>query len=155
MANVPARRGGGWPRRWRAGWPFESWDPWSDFAQMWERMRPLMEQTTEAAPGEWVPMAETEDTGDAYVVRTELPGFQRDDINVEVRGDELYISGEMKEEEKRENALRRRTGRFSYRTSLPGDADTEKIDAKLADGVLTVRVPKAARTQPRKIEITK
>jgi HSP20 family protein len=154
MANVPARRGG-WPRRWRAGWPLEAWDPWADFAQIWERMRPLAEQGGETAPGEWVPLAETEDTGDTYVVRAELPGFQRDDIHVEMRGDELYITGEMRQEDKRENALRRRTGRFSYRTSLPGDADTEKIDAKLADGVLTVRVPKSAPARSRKIEISK
>lgn len=154
MANVPARRGG-WPRRWRAGWPVETWDPWADFAQMWERMRPGMEPGGEAGPGEWVPVAETEDTGDAYVIRAELPGFQRDDINVEMRGDELYITGEMRQEDKRDNALRRRTGRFSYRTSLPGDADREKIDAKLADGVLMVRVPKSAPAQARKIEITR
>lgn len=154
MANVPAQRGN-WPRRWRTGWPFENWDPWGDVAQMWERMRPLMEPAGEQPRGEWVPVAETEDTGEAYLIRAELPGFQRDDINVEMRGDELYIHGEMRQEDKRENALRRRTGRFSYRTTLPGDADAEKIDAKLTDGVLTVRLPKSAPARARKIEISR
>ena len=152
MANVPAQRRGGPPRRPRIGWPWEAWDPWNE---VWERMRPVVEQASDIGHGEWVPVAETEDTGDAYVIRAELPGFQSDDINVEVRGEELYISGEMREEDKRENALRRRTGKFSYRATLPGDADREKIDAKLADGVLTVRLPKSAPARSRKIEISK
>ncbi len=99
-------------------------------------------------------MAETEEASDAYLVRAELPGFGRDDIQVEVRGDELCISGEMKEEQRREHALRRRMGKFSYQASLPSDADADKIDAKLADGVLTVRLPKAAQARTRRFEIT-
>jgi HSP20 family protein len=140
------------PRRWRIGWPWEAGDPWGE---IWERMRPAVEEAGDIGHGQWMPVAETEDTGDAYVIRAELPGFQSDEINVEVRGDELDISGEMRKEDKRENALRRRTGKFSYRASLPSDADKEKIDAKLADGVLTVRVSKTAPAQARKIEVSK
>lgn len=152
MANVPSRREGGMPRRWRIGWPWEAWDPWGE---VWERMRPMVEQATDIGHGEWMPVAETEDSGDAYVIRAELPGFQREEINIEIRGDELFITGEMKHEDKRENALRRRSGRFSYRASLPADAAREKVDARLADGVLMVRVPKAAPAQARKIEISR
>jgi HSP20 family protein len=47
----------------------------------------------------------------------------------------------------------RRTGRFEYRVTLSDHLDAEKIDAKLADGVLTVRVPKSERAQRRKIEV--
>ena len=50
--------------------------------------------------------------------------------------------------------LRRRHGRFAYRTTLPADADTEKAEAHLADGVLTVRLPKTGQSRSRKIEIT-
>jgi HSP20 family protein len=49
--------------------------------------------------------------------------------------------------------LRHRHGKFAYRTSLPADTDSDKIDAELADGILTVRVPKTARAQSRRIEI--
>ena len=70
------------------------------------------------------------------------------------RGNELRITGEVKEEEKGEGKpLRRRHGKFAYRTSLRADADAEKIDAQLADGILTVRVPKAAQARSRRIEI--
>jgi len=47
----------------------------------------------------------------------------------------------------------RRTGRFAYRVTLPTHIDPDKIDAKLTDGVLTVRVPKSERDQRRRIEI--
>jgi len=50
--------------------------------------------------------------------------------------------------------LRRRHGRFSYRATLPADADMEQVEAHLADGVLTVRLPKAGQSRFRKIEIT-
>ena len=75
-------------------------------------------------------------------------------MDVELRGTELRITGEIKEEEKEDaegKPLRRRYGKFAYRTSLPADA--EKIDAQLTDGILTVRLPKAAQARSRRIEI--
>lgn len=45
------------------------------------------------------------------------------------------------------------TGRFDYRVSLPGEVDAEKIEASLDQGVLKIRVPKAPRAQPRRIEV--
>jgi HSP20 family protein len=72
-----------------------------------------------------------------------------------VTGHELFISGEMREP-KREGVIRRqtrRTGRFEFRVTLPGEVDPEAVDAKLNDGVLTVRIPKAQRMQRRRIEV--
>ena len=56
-------------------------------------------------------------------------------------------------EETSGQTLRHRRGKFAYRTTLPADADAEKIDAQLADGILTVRLPKATKAQSRKIDI--
>src|SRR5258707_15016027 len=103
-------------------------------------------------PGGWIPAVETEETSDAYVVRAELPGMKREDVNVELRGNELRITGEVKEEQAGK-ILRHRHGKFAYRSSLPADADSDKIDAELADGILTVRLPKAAQARSRRIEI--
>ena len=86
------------------------------------------------------------------MVRAELPGMKSDDVNIELRGNELRITGEVSEE-KSGATLRRRRGKFVYRTTLPSDADVEKIDAQLADGILTVRLPKRTEAQSRKIEI--
>ena len=89
------------------------------------------------------------------MIEAELPGVKEKDVNIELVGNELAISGETKERE-RKGVLRRqtrRTGRFEYRVTLPDHLDAEEIDAKLADGVLTVRVPKSERAQRRKIEV--
>jgi HSP20 family protein len=145
---VPRRRS---PERWH-GWPREFWEPFGEFAQLWERMGQFMESTGEGGQGGWVPAVETEEGDDAYLVRAELPGMTSDDIDVELSGNELRITGEVKEEAEGKT-LRRRHGRFAYRASLPADVDPEKIDAHLADGILTVRVPKAAQARSRRIEV--
>ena len=65
------------------------------------------------------------------------------------------IRGEVKERE-RTGMLRRRTrrtGEFDHRVTLPGELDPDNVDAQLHDGVLTVRIAKPARAQPRRIEV--
>ncbi|MFF8843381.1 Hsp20/alpha crystallin family protein [Streptomyces sp. NPDC015127] len=108
------------------------------------------------ATGAWAPLADVEDTEDAYLVELELPGVERDQVTVEVTDGELDVHGEIKEKE-RTGVVRRHTrrmGQFDYRTSLPPNTDTEHISAELTNGVLTVRVPKTKRAKPHRIEIT-
>ncbi len=102
----------------------------------------------------WAPLADLSETDEAYKIECELPGIKREDINVEVSGRELHITGELKIE--REGVLRRamrRTGRFEYRALLPTDVKAEDVHATLADGILTVAVPKAQAAKPHHIEI--
>jgi HSP20 family protein len=147
----------------RAGAAPERWEPLSELDQVTDRMRRMLEQTfggfgwpsplTERAG--WSPLVDIEETDDAYVVEAELPGVKREDVNLEVVGNELTIAGECKERERTGIVRRRtrRTGRFDYRVSLPDQVDAENVDASLADGVLTVRVPKSQRAQRRRIEV--
>jgi HSP20 family protein len=103
----------------------------------------------------FVPLVDIEETEDAWIVEAEVPGVKSEDVNVEVRGSELAISGEIKERE-REGILRRRTrktGEFDYHITLPGEADADRIEASLNDGVLTVRIPKPERERPRRIDV--
>lgn len=129
-------------------------EPVLQFDDLWNRLGQLFDQARDNRDGDaaWVPAVEAEETDDGYVVRAELPGLKRDDVDVNVSGQELTISGEIRQEEPGE-VLRRRTGKFLYRTGLPADADPERIEANLRDGVLTVRIPKSERALPRKVEI--
>jgi HSP20 family protein len=141
----------------------ERWEPLNELEQMTERMRRVLEQTfsgfgwspqlTEKAG--WSPLVDLEETDDAFVVEAELPGVKREDVNLELVGHELSITGEIKEPERKGTLRRqsRRTGRFAYRVSLPSHVDPEKVDAKLDGGVLKVTVPKSERAQRRRIEI--
>ena len=138
--------------------PPERWDPFRELEDLHARMGRLMESAWPGGAeggGIWSPLVDIEETDDAWLVEAELPGVKENDINVEVIDSELAISGELKERE-RKGILRRRTrrtGRFDYRVTLPGEADPERIEASLNEGVLTVRVPKPERARPRRIEI--
>lgn len=150
--SLPTQRRPTAPERTRSGWPRDFWDPFGEFTQLWNRMGQLFEPMATQG-GAWVPAVEAEETDDAYMVRAELPGMRREDIDIELGTGELRITGEIKEETKG-SALRRRHGRFAWRASLPADADAEKAEARLADGVLTVRIPKSSQSRPRKIEVS-
>jgi HSP20 family protein len=140
----------------------ELWEPFSELDQIGERMRQVLEQSfgglapslfTEAIA--WSPPVDVEEADDAYIVKAELPGVKRDNVNIEIVGNELFIAGEIKEEE-RKGVLRRRarrTGRFEFRLRLPDQVETEQVDANLTEGVLTVRVPKSQRAQRKRIEV--
>lgn len=134
--------------------PARLWDPLREFEDLYEQMgQPPSTVETKRPP--WVPAADLSESDDAYVIALELPGARRDDVNIEVAENELTITGEIREGE-RKGRLRRRTrrlGEFEYRITLPDEVDVEKIDATLEDGVLTVRVPKSERAKPRRIEI--
>jgi HSP20 family protein len=141
----------------------ERWEPLSELEQMTERMRRMLEQTfggfgwssqlTEKAG--WSPLVDLEETDDAYVLEAELPGVKPEDVNIELVGNELSITGEIKEPERKGTVRRqsRRTGRFAYRVSLPSHLDPDKVEAKLGGGILKISVPKSERAQRRRIEI--
>ncbi|EKX65234.1 Hsp20/alpha crystallin family protein [Streptomyces ipomoeae] len=160
--TLPVRRrgaSGGLAERRSPGW---STDPLAEFNDLFGRLGSLMESAfggplASVAEGmAWSPSADIEESDDAYFIEVDVPGVKRDDINVEMNDREISITGEYKERE-RTGVLRRstrRTGRFEYRTLLPGEISTEGVDATLSDGVLTVKVPKAEAAKPRRIEIT-
>ena len=128
-----------------------------------ERLRRLLDQTfggfglpalaTESVG--WAPPVDIEEQDDAYVIEAEVPGVSKDDVNIELVSNELTITGEIKERE-REGILRKRTrrvGRFEYRVRLPEQVDPNNVEAKLTDGVLSVRVPKQEQAERRRIQV--
>lgn len=105
----------------------------------------------------WNPSADLFENDDAYVLEMELPGFSRDDIELTVERNVLTVSGQRSAEEEIENVtyhLRERgTARFSRSFALPRSMDTEGVEARFDNGVLTVTLPKAAEARPKRIEV--
>ncbi|ALO92363.1 Heat shock protein [Streptomyces hygroscopicus subsp. limoneus] len=129
----------------------------AEFDELFERMNRFLQSAapSRTEPMAWAPLADLSETDEAYEIECELPGIKREDIDVELGGRELHITGELKERE-REGVLRRatrRTGRFEYRALLPTDVKAEDVRAALADGILTVTVPKAQAVKHHHIEI--
>lgn len=135
------------------------WEPFTELEQFNEQFERLIDSVWSPTGGggaaPWIPLGDIEETEDAWIVDLELPSVDRKDINVELRENELVVTGEVKEKE-RKGVIRRRmrrTGEFEYRVALPGQTDDENIEANLHDGVLTVRVPKSDRARARRIEV--
>ena len=129
------------------------WDPVRDLLTMQERLQSLFGAAT---PG-WVPPSDLLELDDRYVLSLELPGLERSDVEIDVRERVLTVRGRRPAPAccpERYQQLERGQGQFSraFRFALPVDA--EAITADLAEGVLTVVVPKASsQVQCLNIEI--
>ncbi len=142
--------------------------PWSPFEMMEEMGRrfedvfgrefPTVWRRLPAEERAWAPAIEVMEKDDKFLVRAELPGMKKEDIDVSVTGDTLTIKGERKAESevKEENYYRseRVYGNFFRSISLPTSVDTKKIEASYKDGILEIGLPKAPEVQPKKIEIS-
>lgn len=125
---------------------------WSPFREVDELQRLL----TGAAAGTeqaWSPAADVREAEEEYVVDIEVPGVKREDIAVDLAEGTLTVSGQVAEREGHFRRRARRTGQFRYSVGLPEGVDAEQVGAELADGVLTVRVPKRPEDAARRIEI--
>ncbi|MCW2883986.1 MAG: hypothetical protein QOE54_3107 [Streptosporangiaceae bacterium] len=134
-------------------------DPSQEFEDIYDRMGQLMgfavgEPAAAALVRPWTPLADVAETDDSYVIELELPGVDKDHVDIQMNDNELIVTGELVQKER--GRLRRRTrrvGRFEYRVVLPGDVNAEQVSANLSEGVLAITVPKAAAAKPRHVEI--
>jgi HSP20 family protein len=138
-------------------------NPSREFEDIYDRMGQLMNLAFGLAPVDiadaaWTPLADLSETDDAYVVKVDVPGVSKDQIDVQVQDRQLTVSGEIPEPQEKDGSRQhrrsRRTGRFELQTYLPGDVNADAVRGELADGVLTLTVPKAETSKPHKIEIT-
>lgn len=106
----------------------------------------------------YVPAMDLVDTGDAFVLKADLPGLSESDVNIEVHDNVLTVSGERKSEhEDRKGGyhrVERSYGSFRRSLALPEGVDPEAVTATFDKGVLQVTVPKPAQQAPRKVQIT-
>lgn len=106
-----------------------------------------------------VPRMDVSETENAVEVRTDVPGMKPEEIEIEVHEGALTIRGEHVEENKSEekdrkyHRVERRTGSFVRSIWLPCAVDEAKVEAELAEGVLTIRLPKSAENRPHKVSI--
>ena len=143
---------------------FPTWRLRSPFGEL-ERMRRQMDRLFEDAmvshrlPEAGVfPLINLTEDKDNYYVRAELPGVKGDELDIQVTGNNLAISGERKiaaeEEGARYHRREREAGTFSRMIGLPGEVDTDKVEAGLQNGILTVVVSKAEIAKPKQITVS-
>lgn len=105
----------------------------------------------------FAPSVDVSESDDAITVKAEMPGMEKEDIDITVSEGLLTLSGEKKDEheEKKENYHVResRYGSFRRTVRLPASVEADKIDASYKDGILTVSVPKSEKAKSKKIEV--
>ncbi len=146
----------------RRVWPsrptFES--SYSDFDQIRREMLRLLDAATDAAPeagaGVFPPMNITQDDENFYL-RAEIPGIRPAELSIAALRNRVSISGkrEIPREHERVSYHRkeRPEGAFDRAVTLPMEVDAERVDARYADGVLTLTLPKAEQAKPRQIAV--
>jgi HSP20 family protein len=137
---------------------YAQWRPFHDFENLYAEVDRLAQSVFggKTGRGAWLPAADVVETDSAYSIEIELPGVRREDVDVDLNGNELVVTGELKERE-REGFFRRRTrrvGDFELRVTLPGQLREADVEASLAYGVLKVYVPKAGNTKTNRITVS-
>ena len=139
-------------------------EPWTDldlwFDHLQREFRPVFGPTYRwpNLRASFGAATDIEDTGSAFEVRADLPGFAKSDIDVRVQGSVLHLKAERSQESrepKGRNYLRQERTYQSFERAfeLPEPVDAEHVRAAYEDGVLTVTVPKAHPVSERKIEV--
>lgn len=128
-------------------------NPWRDLRGWHERLERLAGHHAEG----WVPPIDVFETTDRYVVAAELPGLDRDQIELAMEDSRLTIRGRRIETapgaEVHYHQVERGHGAFSRTFEFADKIDVEGVTADLTDGVLKVTLPKVAPPPPRKIEV--
>jgi HSP20 family protein len=134
--------------------------PWQELDQMTNRLNRIFGDRVDGETGgtTWMPPVSVEESRDELVLTAELPGLRQENVEIELENNVLTIRGEKEavrqdETESRIHVWERRYGAFQRSFSLPRTVVAEDIQATFEDGLLQIRMPKAAEAKGRKIEI--
>jgi HSP20 family protein len=108
--------------------------------------------------GGWsTPLVDMYQTADEVVVKATLPGIQADDLDIQISDGALMLRAEMhdehEEKSKKYHLRELRTRSFARSLALPTKVETDKVNAELKDGVLTLTMPKADEVKPKVIQV--
>lgn len=131
---------------------FARWDPLRDLLAIQQRLDRFA-----PGPAGWQPPVDLFETADAYVLTAEIPGVDREDIDIQTGEGRLVLSGMRQERPvacEQFHRLERGHGSFQRTFQLPLQVDHAAVTADLKDGVLTIRIPKLQPASSRRISIT-
>lgn len=141
------------------------WDPFDDVLALRESMERMLEELwpwrpqrrLRAMPALWEPPVDLLETDGEVVFRAELPGLDPKNLEVRITDDVLSLRGQVRgeEEERNANYYRRelRYGTFQRMVRLPTSVDADNARATYRNGILEVRMPKAARVMGKQVKV--
>jgi len=146
------------PRLWASNWNDEPLNRMRremerTFEEPFFQSPPLLNRKVEISPP-----CDLEDTEGHYLFALDLPGINKDDIQIDISGNQLTISGERQEEKRQDKDsqryVERRYGSFTRSFTLPSEVDADKVEANYDNGVLRIAVPKTEKTKRSHIKIS-
>ena len=140
------------------------WDNVRDFVAAQQRFNSLFHEINQGQPekdstatASFAPLTDVYEDEQKVVLKLEVPGMKREDLDIQIENKTLTIRGERKfeTEEKQENFRRieRRYGSFFRAFTLPGTLDTEQIKAGYDAGVLRIELQKRAEAKPKQVKV--
>lgn len=141
------------------------WDPFRDLVSLQDRMNKLFEDSLarsntadqEMTMGAWTPAVDIFETSDEVVLKADLPGVEKQDIDLRIEHNRLTLRGERKflKETTQEDyhRIERSYGTFSRSFQLPFSIDQDRISAEHQDGVLEVHLPKKESSDPTQLKV--
>ena len=141
---------------------FVKWDPFRDFMNLDRGFNAVLNAAarsvdSEGTPATWAPAVDIFEKGTDLVIRAELPGISKDEIEIDVEDHTLTLRGERKQdvevEEGKSYRSERTYGLFTRQFRLPPTVDAGRIGARHKDGVLEIVLPKMEQAKPKRVEI--
>lgn len=137
------------------------WNPFQEFESLLDRYnrgRSGKQLSSDLSFADWAPSCDIEEEEDKYVIKADLPGVDKKDIDVKLENGVISIRGEKQvEKETGKGTKRHRTerfhGTFARSFTLPDAVQDERVDASYKDGVLKLVIPKAEEAKPKSIDI--
>lgn len=137
------------------------WDPFDEMRRMQDRLYGMFGEESDTSGimdmDTLSPLVDIEEKDDSIVVTTDLPGVSKDDVNIDIRNNRVWISANTHKESKEEKEgylMRERTyNRFARAFNLPAEVKEDEAMAKLEDGVLTIILPKEEIEEKHRIMI--
>ena len=143
----------------------QQWNPLQDLMVLQDRMNRLFEDATQrrsqgdAGAGDeferadWTPASDIYETESGYLIAMDLPGIDREALEIDINDNRLVVKGTRAVVESRQHRTERPRGKFLRTYSVPGSVDQAKIAAEYKDGVLQISLPKRTEQKPKKIDI--
>lgn len=143
----------------------QQWNPLQDLMVLQDRMNKLFEDATqrrnqpdgragdEFERSDWTPASDIYETESGYLIAIDLPGIDRQALEIDIDDNRLVVKGIRAEAESKQHRTERPTGKFLRTYTVPGSVDQARIAAEYKDGVLQISLPKRTEQKPKKIDI--
>lgn len=142
----------------------QQWNPLQDLMVLQDRMNRLFEDATqrrnqadgagdEFERADWTPASDIYETESGYLIAMDLPGINREALEIDIDDNRLVVKGTRAISESRQHRAERPRGKFLRTYSVPASVDQGKIAAEYKDGVLQISLPKRSEQKPKRIDI--